>query len=251
MFIRLTYFVQFLSVFLERKLEQLKEEMSAKEKEERRRREKHEEERLKMKKKFEKLQREKEEEEQRQKANDESKLDDNWEYREETRVYEEKTTRTDLNIAVEKIADAIVGTVSAMATGGALAPVLIKSMKNVVISASWGQINKNEKVVKKLFGSNVCIYLEIDRITRSTNENLMCASCETLHIYVSTKFVFMTAKSQISMKELLEMKAKQAKDKLDYMNAAPGWCDDNKYNAILQQQQNESICSIQGMCVIL
>ena len=39
--------------------------------------------------------------------------------------------------------------------------------KNVALNARWTQTNKNENVVKKVFGDNVCIYLEIDKETQS------------------------------------------------------------------------------------
>ena len=184
----------------------------------------------------------------------ESKLDDNWDYKEDRRVYEEETTATELHLAVGKIADAIVSTVTTMASGGAFTPFLLKSLRGAVVNAGWSATDQRDKLIKKEFGNNVCLYIEIDKMTRSTEKKLMGSTRKSLVLKADTKFLMMTALNAAAKRELKQMKDNQAKDKLKYIKKTPGWSQEGREDANLQQQQNESVCAIctvDGMCVIL
>ena len=178
-------------------------------------------------------------------------MDDNWDYREERRVYEEDTTATELNIAVGKIADAIVGTVTAMASGGALAPLLLKSLRDTVVSAGWSSTDKRDKLVKKVFGRNVCIYLEIDKITQTTNKKVMGSTRSSLHLCADTKFLMMTALNKLAKEQLHDMKAKEAEDKLQYINAADGWRAEQKRKIKDGDRIESTFCQRSEMCSIM
>ena len=155
----------------------------------------------------------------------ESKEDDNWDYKEETRVFKEETTETHLHLAVGKIADAIVGTVTSMATGGALAPYLLKSLKDTVVSAGWGASDKRDKLVKKLFGENRLLYIEIEKVSRYTHKEAMGSKRSKLMLEADTKLLMMTALNKATKRELRNMKHRQAQDKLKYINESKGWSD--------------------------
>ena len=155
----------------------------------------------------------------------ESKAEDNWDYKEETRVFTEDTTRTDLHLAVGRIADAIVGVVAGMASGGALGPYLLKSLKDTVVSAGWGSSDKRDKLVKKLFGTDILLYIEIEKICRTSDKKAMGSTRSTLYVEADTKLLMMKALNEATKEQLRNMKQHQATDKLKYINESKGWSD--------------------------
>ena len=153
----------------------------------------------------------------------ENKEDDNWDYKEDRRVYEEKTTATELHLAVGKIADAIVGTVTAMASGGTLAPFLLKSLRGAVVNASWSASDKRDKLVKKEIGEKVMVFIEIDKFSQSSNKGLMGSTRSTLNVKADTKFLVATALNDAAIRKLQNMKRAQMADKLNYIKEAQLW----------------------------
>ena len=184
----------------------------------------------------------------------ESKVDDNWDYKEETRVFTEDTTQTDLHLAVGKIADAIVGVVAGMASGEALGPYLLKSLKDTVVSAGWGSSDKRDKLVKKLFGNDILLYIEIEKICRSSNKKAMGSTRNTLNLEADTKLLMMRALNKATKEQLRNMKQHQAMDKLKYITESKGWRDkrEEKVKSRMNADNAECLlCQRSELCNIL
>ena len=171
---------------------------------------------------------------------EESQFVDDWDYEESRQIFEEDTRQTTLEVAVGKIATAVVGAVTTVATGGAAAPALVGSIKNVVLNAGWSQSDKKDKIVKKVFHQNVCIYLEIHTSTKMDTKNAMGSSKQTTYLRADTKFTVMTAKSNTAMKKLKAMKLKQVEDKQKYIDSRDGWCDEQTPDERKQKEEENA-----------
>merc|ERR1711951_343920 len=60
--------------------------------------------------------------------------------------YEEEKTTIQIKVAVGTIAKTVTSTVAAMASSGALSPVLMKSLSDCVVTAGWTQECSKQKV---------------------------------------------------------------------------------------------------------
>ena len=123
-----------------------------------------------------------------------------------------------MDIAVDKIAKGVAALVSSVASSGALAPVLIESLKGVVLNVSWSKTNEAEKIVDKVFGEDTIIYLTIDKLTRSNTKGVMTFSKSSLHLSAKTYIQYITAKNDAAKNDLKKMKAQYVKSKLDWFN---------------------------------
>ena len=182
----------------------------------------------------------------------ENKEDDNWDYKEDRRVYEEETTATELHLAVGKIADAIVGTVTAMASGGTLAPFLLKSLRGAVVNASWSASDKRDKLVKKEIGEKVMVFIEIDKFSQSSNKGLMGSTRSTLNVKADTKFLVATALNDAAIRKLQIMKRAQMADKLKYIQDAQLWSAKKEENAKFKRERTEcTFCQRTELCLMM
>merc|ERR1712228_409244 len=64
------------------------------------------------------------------------------------RTFTQKSESKDISVPVGKIANALVVSIGAVASGGSLAPLLIPQLKDAVINASWEDNETNEDIVE-------------------------------------------------------------------------------------------------------
>eukprot|EP01084_Bolivina_argentea_P229779 387736_1 len=138
--------------------------------------------------------------------------------------FQEKTKTTEINIAVGKIADLIVGAVGAYASGGVLLPKLGTQLKNAVVNVRWSESEKNESIVDHFFEKNCYLFISIERKCKQKDKKLLTTS-KSITIVAKTKMLYMEAKNPTAQKVLEERARSQAKNALEWIDKtnAGGW----------------------------
>lgn len=139
--------------------------------------------------------------------------------------FDEETTKTDVHIAVGKIAKAVAASAATLATGGAVPAVLAAGLEDVVINAGWSASDKEETINHQLFDENGVLYLELKKRVSSVSTGICCWKQEKILIQASTKVYHTKAVSTAAKKELKAMHNKKVKADLNYISKAQGLAD--------------------------
>ena len=166
------------------------------------------------------------------------KCTDDMDYSAKRRVFKQNTEQMELNVAVDKIAKAIVGVVSVMATGGSLAPVLLQGVEHFVLTAVWSKTDESSKIEEDFFEEDVYIHLEIHKSTLTRAEG--CAGCSKQSFYLTadTRLIYMRAKTNVGRGRILDIKNNQIDGGVEYVNKKETWCEEDER---LKREQDEKL----------
>lgn len=144
------------------------------------------------------------------------------------RIYSQETESTDIDFAVDKIAQAVTGTVATVASGGALSPLLAAKLKDFVVNAGWSSSTEESSAEEHMFwGNDEWLFVQIKkRVSKSSW--WMIFSRNKVSIQAEGRILYMKAGDDKTRAVLREMAQKQALDAMDYVDSLPGWAEEEE-----------------------
>merc|ERR1712228_1016157 len=111
------------------------------------------------------------------------------------RTFTQKSESKDISVPVGKIANALVVSIGAVASGGSLAPLLIPQLKDAVINASWEDNETNEDIVEHFFDGNTYIFVKIERETTKKGKSFGVFGKKKIAIKAKTNYFYVEAEN--------------------------------------------------------
>merc|ERR1712154_635116 len=133
-----------------------------------------------------------------------------------SRTFEEESQSLKVSISAGKIATALVTSIGAFASGGAMAPALALQLKDAVINASWSTSNSAEDIVEHFFHKDTYIFFEMKRTVKQTKRSLGFIGNDKSEISAKTLYFFVQAENDAAKHKLQQMQRKQANDAFKY-----------------------------------
>lgn len=137
--------------------------------------------------------------------------------------FNETERSTNISIAVDKIANLVVSSLTAVASSGLMSSGLLESLKGIVVNAGWTQKCCQKKTAKHFHEGDIYIFLQLTKSVNSENVGCMIWQTDNITISGETKILYMEAGNDMARKELAVMKRKRAEDVFSFINNLSGW----------------------------
>lgn len=136
--------------------------------------------------------------------------------------FNESEQSVDIKTAIARIGDLVVQEVAAVASQGVLSPDLIRSLKGLMINASWKDMNSME-TVHHFHDEDVYVFVQL--LQNVSSESRGCLGCSTEWTAVSgeTKMLYIEAGNGAARDQLAIMKRQNAEDTFAFLCSLSGW----------------------------